>query len=187
LAEERIKAAGLADKIEVRLIDYRKVSGSFDKIVSIEMIEAVGKEFLGEYFAAISKLLKPGGRAVIQAITIPDQRYETYCKGVDWIQKHIFPGSHIPSLGSLINAISSRTSLLVQEVASIGLHYARTLKEWRLAFNQASQNLADHGFNEEFQRAWNYYFAYCEAGFATSALNDIHLVLSKPKSDTLHP
>jgi cyclopropane-fatty-acyl-phospholipid synthase len=187
LAEERIQAAGLSNKIDVQLIDYRHISGSFDKIVSIEMIEAVGKEFLGDYFAAISKLLKPGGRAVIQAITIPDQRYETYCRGVDWIQKHIFPGSHIPSLGSLVQAISSRTSLLVQEVASIGLHYARTLKEWRIAFNKASQTLSDHRFNEEFQRAWNYYFAYCEAGFATSALNDIHLVLSKPKSDTLNP
>lgn len=187
LAEERIAAAGLTEKIEVRLIDYRHVEGTFDKIVSIEMIEAVGKEFLGDYFSAISRLLKPGGKAVIQAITIPDQRYSRYCRGVDWIQKHIFPGSHIPSLGALLRAISKRTDLLVYEVASIGLHYARTLNEWRQSFNHASGTLSQNGFNEEFQRAWNYYFAYCEAGFATSALNDIHLVLTKPKSGTLVP
>jgi len=187
LAEERILAAGFKDKIEVKLIDYRHISGSFDKIISIEMIEAVGPEFLGEYFASISRLLKPGGKAVIQGITIPDQRYARYCNGVDWIQKHIFPGSHIPSLGAIVEAISQRTNLLVYEVASIGSHYARTLREWRERFNKVSSKLQERGFGEEFQRAWNYYFAYCEAGFATSALNDIHLVLSKPKSDTLRP
>lgn len=184
-AEERIRASGLSDRIEVKLIDYRHVGGLYDKIISIEMIEAVGQEFLGDYFASISRLLRTGGRAVIQAITIPDQRYTTYCQGVDWIQKHIFPGSHIPSLGALNKAISTRSNLLVQDVESIGFHYARTLKEWREQFNASSSVLSKHGFGVEFQRAWNYYFSYCEAGFATTALNDIHLILTKPKGDTL--
>ncbi len=180
LAEARIEAEGLSDKIEVKLIDYRHVGGSFDKVISIEMIEAVGSEFLGDYFAAIERLLKPGGIALIQAITIPDSRYDTYCKGVDWIQKHIFPGSHIPSIGALNKAITSRTKLTVTKIDSIGPHYARTLKDWRDRFNAASQDLTRNGFGVEFQRAWNYYFSYCEAGFATAALDDIHLGLRKP-------
>ncbi|MDZ4786533.1 MAG: DUF1365 family protein [bacterium] len=180
LAEERIRAANLSDRIDVQLLDYRNIVGKYDKIVSIEMIEAVGQRFLREYFSAISNALRPGGKALIQAITIPDQRYDLYSKSVDWIQKHIFPGSHIPSLGAINTAISEKSNLLTKELESIGLHYSQTLRQWRTRFNAASSELTRNGFGMEFQRAWNYYFCYCEAGFSTKALDVLHIMLQKP-------
>ena len=180
LARQRIREAGLEDKISVELRDYRNITGQYDKIVSIEMIEAVGHEYLGSFFAICDRVLKPGGVMALQVISMPDQRYETYRKGVDWIQKHIFPGGHLPSLGAMKDAMALNSRLGVQQLEDIGLHYARTLREWRERFMLQQDRIRALGFDDEFIRKWQYYFAYCEAAFATRALHDFHLVLARP-------
>ncbi len=180
LAEERIKEAGFQDNIEVRLCDYRTMEGQFDKIVSIEMLEAVGHEFLGAFFQACDRLLKPDGKAVIQVITIPDQRYETYRKGCDFIQKHVFPGSLLPSLNAMSTAMTHSSQLVIDHLESIGYHYPRTLHEWDRRFTESLNEMENFGFDEVFQRTWKYYFAYCEAGFATRFIDVIQMVLRRP-------
>jgi len=182
---ERIKREGLEDKIEVRFCDYRKAEGRYDKIISIEMIEAVGHEFLGTFFATCDRLLKPDGVVVIQAITIPDQRYEAYRRGCDWIQKHIFPGALLPSLTALSSAMTNNSNLVVESVENIGIHYTRTLREWRRALLARSAEVKALGFNDEFLRTWDYYFSYCEAGFATRTLGDLQIVLTRPNNARL--
>lgn len=180
--KERIRREGLQDRIEVRFCDYRKAEGSYDKIVSIEMIEAVGHEFLGTFFATCDRLLKPHGLVVIQGITIPDQRYEAYRRGCDWIQKHIFPGALLPSLTAMTAAMTANSRLTVEHVENIGIHYARTLREWREALLARNEKVKALGFGEEFLRTWDYYFSYCEAGFATRTLGDLQLVLTRPNN-----
>jgi cyclopropane-fatty-acyl-phospholipid synthase len=182
---ERIKREGLEDTIEVRFCDYRKAEGAYDKIVSIEMIEAVGHEFLGTFFAACDRLLKPNGLVVIQGITIPDQRYEAYRRGCDWIQKHIFPGALLPSLTAMTAAMTANSRLVVEHTENIGIHYARTLREWRKALLSKSAEVEALGFDPEFLRTWDYYFSYCEAGFATRTLGDLQLVLTRPNNTRL--
>lgn len=184
-ARERAAEAGLADRIDFQLCDYRRVQGRFDRIVSIEMIEAVGHDYLGGYFANCERLLSPDGLLVLQAITIPDQRYEGYRKSVDWIQKHIFPGGHLPSLGALVDAMTRSSRFHVESVENIGVHYARTLREWRLKFLQQRDAVRALGFDEMFLRKWEYYLAYCEAAFATRTLDDLHLVLTRPCNRSL--
>lgn len=177
-AEKKIAALGLTDRIEIRLTDYRQVRGSFDRIVSIEMIEAVGHEYLDLFFKTCDSILKPGGIAVFQAITIPDDRYETYRKRSDWIQKHIFPGGMLPSLGILKEAIG-KTSLKVRGIEPLGPHYARTLFRWRENFKNQWQDIEKLGFDEVFRRKWEYYFHYCEAGFSSGSIDVLQIVLGR--------
>jgi cyclopropane-fatty-acyl-phospholipid synthase len=178
-AQRLVSAEGLEEKISVLLCDYRHVTGKFDKIVSIEMLEAVGHRFLGTFFEACDRLLKEGGRVVLQTITVPDQRYDSYRKGVDWIRKHIFPGGHLPSLKALTAAMTSHSKLNIVGVENIGAHYARTLREWRNRFNENIDTLTDMGFDKTFQRKWVYYLACCEGGFAADALGDLQIVLRR--------
>ena len=180
--QERIIREGLQDKIEIRFCDYRKAEGRYDKIVSIEMIEAVGHEFLGTFFATCDRLLKPDGLVVIQGITIPDQRYDAYRGGCDWIQKHIFPGALLPSLTAMTEAMTRNSNLMVENVENIGVHYARTLREWRNILLSKGDQVRALGFNDEFLRTWDYYFSYCEAGFASRTLGDLQLVLTRPNN-----
>jgi len=178
-ARERVVAEGLSDKIEFKLIDYRKMEGQFDRIVSIEMLEAVGHEYYGEFFRACARLLKPDGRAAIQVITIPHERYESYRLGCDFIQKHIFPGGHLPSKEILsLNALE-HGKLQMAEVDDIGLHYARTLKMWREAFIVKIQDIEALKFPQSVIKAWIYYFHYCESGFATGYLQNLQFVLKR--------
>lgn len=179
LARERVKAAGLDDRVAIEFCDYRDLQGSFDRVVSIEMLEAVGHEHFDSYFSTIDRVLKPGGRAAIQVITIPHARYDAYRKSVDWIQKHIFPGGHLPSIEALEASMQRSSSLRLVDREDIGPHYARTLRQW-------SENLAAHrdaldrmGFDDVFYRTWQYYFSYCEAAFATRTLGDHHLVIAR--------
>jgi cyclopropane-fatty-acyl-phospholipid synthase len=184
-AQARAAAAGLADRVTFELRDYRNVEGRFDRIVSIEMLEAVGRSFLGTYFSALDRALKPDGLAAIQVITIPDQRYEAYSRSVDWIQKHIFPGGHLPSLGALCAAMTAHSSLHVESVENIGPHYAPTLRAWRDAFEANLPDIRALGYDEVFIRKWRYYLAYCEAAFATRALDNLHLVLTRTGNPSL--
>ena len=180
LAQERVLQAGLQDKITILFKDYRHVAGLFDKIVSIEMLEAVGHKYLGTFFTACDKLLKPAGRLVIQVITIPDQNYENYRRNTDWIQKYIFPGGHLPSVTALSQVVTRNTSLLMEQLEDIGTNYARTLKDWRESFTRNLGKINSLGFDEIFQRKWIYYLAMCEAGFRERAIGDIQVVFRKP-------
>jgi cyclopropane-fatty-acyl-phospholipid synthase len=184
LAEQRIKDAGLQDKVSILLQDYRTATGTYDKIVSIEMLEAVGKEFIPEYFASCSRLLKPSGLAVYQVITIPEERISRYAKGCDWIQKHIFPGCYCPALLDLIKAAAG-SQLVLEDAENIAPHYARTLREWRLKFYQVQEQVQALGFDEPFLKAWEYYLAYCEAGFASRVLGTYQLVFSRQHNASL--
>ena len=181
----RFEREGISDRAEVRFCDYRVAEGSYDKIVSIEMIEAVGHEFLGTFFATCDRLLKPDGLVVIQGITIPDQRYEAYRRGCDWIQKHIFPGALLPSLTAMCDALTRNTNLVVEDVENIGIHYSRTLREWRRALLSKSVQVRAQGFDDVFLRTWDYYFSYCEAAFGTRTLGDIQMVLTRPNNKNI--
>ena len=176
---QRVKQEGLEDKISILLQDYRHTKGTYDRIVSIEMIEAVGPQFYGQFFKQSCKLLKPGGLMVFQAITIADQRYDRYCKERDWIQKHIFPGGHLPCLRVLHKAITENTDFNIGDVEHIGPHYATTLAHWRKQFVDHKHDIENMGFDREFLRKWLYYFSVCQAGFATSALDDIQMTITR--------
>lgn len=176
---------GLEDRVQVQLCDYREVRGQFDRIVSIEMLEAVGHERLGEFFHACDRLLAVDGLLVLQTITIPDQGYDVYRKSAEWTQKHIFPGSCIPSLTALTQAMTRRSRFLVESLENIGVHYARTLREWRRRFNEGQERLEELGFDRYFMRTWDFYFAYCEAGFGTRTLGDLQLVLTRVNNKSL--
>lgn len=179
LARERIASAGLSDRISVIQADYRDLTGQYDKLVSIEMIEAIGSEYLEAYFAQCERLLKPEGRMVLQAITMLDRDYERALRDVDFIQKHIFPGSFIPSLGAMQAAVAKATSMRVTHIEDIGPHYARTLREWRHAFFAKIAKVQSLGFDERFIRMWNYYLCYCEGGFIERHLGDAQIVLER--------
>lgn len=179
-ARNRVFKEGLDNRITLYLRDYREMYGEFDKIVSIEMLEAVGHKQLGTFFHQLDDLLRENGRIVLQTISIPDQRYDSYRKGVDWIRKHIFPGGHLPSLGALNKAMKKHSSLSIDHVENIGLHYARTLREWRRRFEENIDAVAAMGFDRSFRRKWLYYLASCEATFATRYLGDLQLVLTRP-------
>lgn len=178
-AKARIKTEGLDGRIDLQLKDYRHIEGKFDHIVSIEMLEAVGKEYFSNYFETCEKLLNPGGKAVIQTITVPDHLYNTYRKGYDWMQKHIFPGSHLPSLNALSNVITKHTKLNLDGVENIGPHYAPTLRAWRRRFSAAWDQIQPMGFDEIFRRKWLFYLMFCEAAFASRYLGNLQLVLRK--------
>lgn len=180
-----VAEAGLEDQVEIALQDYRTAVGAYDRILSCEMLEAVGVENLGVFFAQVERLLKPDGLAVIQVITFPDKHYADYCRSQDWIQKRIFPGGHCPSLSALSQAVSQQNSLRIESFESIGAHYVTTLQEWgrRFQANWESIRAESQGrFDERFRRMWSFYFAYCQAGFATSYLDVLQIVISKPCS-----
>ena len=181
----RVAEAGLQDRITLLLRDYRHVEGRFDRIVSIEMLEAVGHKYFGDFFRCCDRLLKPKGLAVLQTITIPDHRYDRYRKGCDWIQKHIFPGGHLPSLGALCRAMAENSRFFVEHLENIGIHYARTLREWRLRFERNVDKVAELGFDRTFQRKWLYYLSFCEAAFGTRSLGNLQLVLTRPNNRSL--
>lgn len=180
LAVERVRNAGLQDKVNILLKDYRELEGQFDKLVSIEMIEAVGHQYYDTYFAACAKLLKPEGMMLLQGITIADQRYESAKNSVDFIQRYIFPGSCIPSVTALLSSITRASDLRLFNLEDIGPHYARTLAEWRHNFFANIEQVRALGYPEEFIRMWEFYLCYCEGGFEERALGDVHMLLVKP-------
>lgn len=183
-ARDTFTAAGLADRITLLEHDYRDLPAlgvTFDRVVSIEMIEAVGYDHLDEYFSVIGRMLAPEGLALVQAITIPDRDETEYRRQVDFIQKHIFPGSALPSLRAMTTALSA-TSLRIDSIEDLAPHYARTLREWSARFSGARAEIAGLGFDDTFQRLWQWYFGYCEAGFLERTVGLLQLVLAGPRS-----
>ena len=181
-ARERIEKAGVHDRISIVRQDYRDLVGQFDRIVSIEMIEAVGHEFLPTYFSKISDLLVSDGAALIQGITMPDHRFTQYLKEVDYIRTRVFPGSCVPSASAMIEAAVKKSDLRPADLHDFGYHYSRTLREWRMHFLENEEEIKKLGYDEHFRRAWLYYLCYCEAGFEEGYTGDIHLLLAKPAS-----
>jgi len=179
-AKAAIEQAGLGDRIELRLDDYRALEGQYDKLVSVEMIEAVGHDFLDTYLGRIDRLTKPDGLALIQAITIEDFRYAQALKSVDFIKRYIFPGSFIPSVSAITASMARATRLGLIELADFGASYALTLKAWRERFEAAWDQIAEMGFDDTFRRRWRFYLAYCEGGFRERAISDVHLLLAGP-------
>lgn len=179
LATERVRAAGLQDRITVLLRDYRDLEGRYDKLVSIEMIEAVGHQYFGEFFRQCDARLAPGGRMLLQAITIADQRYEQARREVDFIKRYIFPGCCIPSVTALAAAMTESSRLRITALEDIGPHYATTLARWRENFLGNGMQVRALGYPETFIRMWAFYLAYCEGGFAERALGDVQLVLER--------
>lgn len=178
-AKQQVKALNLGDKITLVKKDYRELSGSFDKVVSIEMIEAVGYDYLPSFFKQCNARLKSGGKLLIQSITIADQRFEHYKNNVDFIQRYIFPGGFLPSINALSQHITEHSSLVVESLDDIGLDYARTLAHWRTNFLASWAELTNLGFDNTFKRLWLYYFAYCEGAFLERSTSAVHLVARK--------
>ena len=164
-ASNRIESLGEKGRISIIKQDYRTLAGRFDRVVSIEMIEAVGHEYLPTYFSKISELLCADGAALIQAITMPDHRYSQYLKEVDYIRTRVFPGSNVPSISAMVGAVAQKSDLRPTNIFDFGYHYARTLREWRLRFVENEDEITKLGYDEHFRRAWIYYLCYCEAGF----------------------
>ena len=179
-ALERVRAAGLQDRITVLDRDYRDLEGQFDKLVSVEMIEAVGLNFLDEFFRVCSARLRPHGRMLLQGIVIADRFYDQARQSVDFIQKYVFPGGALPSLGAIQASVARATDLQLVGLQDIGQDYARTLREWRSRFLSQLQAVRRLGHPEEFIRMWEYYLAYCEGGFLERAITDVQAVFDKP-------
>ena len=179
-ARARIAAAGLADRVDVQLLDYRHATGSYDVILSVEMIEAVGEPYWPAYFATLDRLLAPGGRVGLQAITMPHDRMLATLGGHTWIHKYIFPGGQIPSLEAILATLREHTGLRISADFPLGNHYARTLQEWRTRFLAAADDVGRLGFDPVFQRMWNLYLAYSEAGFRSGYLDVHQLLLQRP-------
>ncbi|MGR6772110.1 class I SAM-dependent methyltransferase [Pectobacterium brasiliense] len=179
-AVERIQHAGLSHKVTVLLQDYRALTGQYDKLVSVEMIEAVGKAYLPTFFKRCQQLLRPQGRMVLQAITIADQRYSHYSRNVDFIQRYIFPGGFLPSITAMTTTMTRHTDFITRDLFDIGQDYARTLSEWRQRFYQQWHMLNAQGFDETFQRLWVFYLCYCEAGFRARTISTVQLTAERP-------
>ena len=179
-ARARVLAKGLEKQIELRLLDYRELEGRYDRVVSVEMIEAVGHQYLDTYLRRIEGCLKDDGLALLQAITIEDFRYAQALRSVDFIKRYVFPGSFIPSVSAITAAMARSTRLGLIELADFGASYALTLKVWRERFEAAWERIAALGFDEGFRRRWRYYLAYCEGGFHERAISDVHLLLAAP-------
>ena len=180
LACARVAEAGLEDRIDVRLEDYRDLAGRYDKLVSIEMIEAIGAEYLDTYFAQLGRLLKPDGLALLQAITIEDHRYAQALTSVDFIKRFVFPGSFIPSISAMLAAKTRACDLGLVALEDFGDSYARTLRAWRERFLAHLAEVRGQGFDERFIRMWEFYLAYCEGGFRERSIGVAHLLLAKP-------
>jgi cyclopropane-fatty-acyl-phospholipid synthase len=186
LARERIAAAGLDEQVSVELRDYRDIAGEYDAVVSIEMLEAVGAEYYGDYFAAVSRALKPGGRAAIQVITFPHDAYEAQLRGANWIQRYIFPGGVLPSLAAVERALEG-SGLLLTEVRDIRDSYALTLRTWRERFFERIAEVRAMGFDDRFIRMWDYYLSISEAGFRTGMTQDLQITLEKSRGRVPEP
>ena len=185
-ARLRFEREGIADRAEVRLADYRTLTGQYDKIVSIEMMEALGDEYLETYLAKIHELLKPDGLVAVQYITVPDSRHDELKRGVDWIQKHIFPGSLLLSVGRVNQALNRTGDLFLHDLEDIGTSYAKTLHAWWERFNSRRSDVNALGFDAQFVRKWNYYLQYCEAAFASRNISVVQAVYTRPNNRTLH-
>lgn len=181
-AKARVVKAGLEDKITLLMEDYRDLQGSYDKLVSIEMIEAVGPQYLDTYFAKCSALLKTDGLMLIQAITIQDQYYDQALKSVDFIQKFIFPGGFIPSVSTITQSVKKSTNTRLFQMEDIGPHYATTLQHWREGFFENIDQVKALGYSDQFIAMWEFYLCYCEGGFLERVLGTSHLVFTKPRN-----
>jgi len=180
LALERIRSAGVEDRVHVLFKDYRDLKGRFEKLVSIEMIEAVGHHYLNTFFRCCSNLLTERGVMLLQAITIADQAFEQHKKEVDFIKRYIFPGSCIPSVTAMGDAVAAATDLRLVHLEDITPHYARTLRTWRERFFDNIAQVKSLGYSETFIRMWEFYLCYCEAGFQERYLGDVQMLLAKP-------
>ena len=181
-ASELISNEGLSDKITLLSKDYRELEGVFDKVVSIEMIEAVGAEYVPGFFEKASSLLKKNGLMVLQGITYNDPNFDDYKNSVDFIRKYIFPGSCLVAMPQILNAIKEKTDMVMIDSEDITQHYAKTLEIWREDFQKALPQVKELGFSESFTRIWNFYLVYCEAGFLENLIGDFQLVFAKPDS-----
>ena len=184
-ASELISKEKLGDKISLLRKDYRELKGSFDKVVSIEMIEAVGAEYVPGFFEKASSLLKKNGLMILQGITYNDPDFNAYKNSVDFIRKYIFPGSCLVAMPQILQAIKEKTDMVMIDSEDITHHYAKTLKIWREDFQKALPQVKDLGFSERFTRIWNFYFVYCEAGFHENLIGDFQLVFAKPGSKNI--
>ena len=187
LATERVRAAGLSDRVEILFQDYRTLQGTFTKVASIEMFEAIGLKQYPTYFQTIDRLLAPNGLACVQTIAIPDHRFDRYRRTEDWIQRYIFPGSLLPSLSAITQAMTRSSELHIHDVEEIGVNYADTLREWRVRFLARLDEVRALGYDERFVRIWEFYLASCEAAFRTRSIRDVHLVLTRSFNDALPP
>lgn len=181
LARQRVAAAGVADRVTVLCDDYRALTGRYDKLVSIEMIEAVGHAYYDTYFRCCSNLLKPDGMMLLQAITIADQRYEQAKRSVDFIQRYIFPGSCIPSITAICNSLTRATDLRLFHLEDLTPHYATTLRHWRERLRAHADAVRALGYPDSFIRMWEFYLCYCEGGFHERAIGDVQMLLTKPQ------
>jgi cyclopropane-fatty-acyl-phospholipid synthase len=179
-AKQRIEDEGLGDRITLLRDDYRDLDGQFDKLVSIEMIEAVGHEYLDTFFRKCSSLLKDDGQMLLQAITIADQRYDYARRNVDFIKRYVFPGGFLPSVTAMTSALTRVTDLRAVNIEDIGLHYAWTLRDWRERFFARIDEVRAQGFSDEFIRLWDFYLTYCESAFLERAIGDVQLHAIKP-------
>lgn len=185
-ARERFIREGIADRVDLRLEDYRNLRGRFDKIVSIEMMEALGDRYLETYCAKLHELLNPDGLVGLQYITVPDSRHAELRRGIDWIQKHIFPGSLLLSVGRVNQAMNQTGDLFVHDLQDLGASYARTLNAWWVRFNARSEEVRGLGFDTRFIRKWNYYLQYCEAAFASRNISVVQAVYTRPNNRHLN-
>ena len=183
--EKLIENEGLKEKITLLKNDYRELKGQFDKLVSIEMIEAVGYNFIQNFFETCSSLLKPNGLMAIQGITYHEQGFDNHLKSVDFIKKYIFPGSNLISVNHVLSAIKSYTDLSLVHLEDITKYYAETLKLWRDKYKDEFDKIKDMGYSDEFLRMWDYYFIYCEAGFRERFIGDVQLVMAKPENKNI--
>lgn len=179
--KELIEREGLGHLITLLKEDYRDLTGTYDKLVSVEMIESVGRKYMPTFFKTCNRLLKPNGKMALQAITIADQRMKSYANSVDFIQKYIFPGGFLPSLTMMAEMFTEQTDMVIRHIDDIGYDYAQTLADWRVQFNQAHPQLMQHGYDERFGRMWNYYLCYCEGGFRERTVSAVQLVATKPQ------
>jgi cyclopropane-fatty-acyl-phospholipid synthase len=179
LAQQRIKEKGLQDKITLLNQDYRLLTGQYDKIISVEMIEAVGEKYLPGFFNKLDSLLKPNGLLMLQAITIADQRFKDYSRNEDFIQKHIFPGGFLPSMALMSKIVANKTDLVIRDVLDIGQDYAQTLAHWRQAFLERQNEVLELGYDNRFKNLWLYYLGYCEGGFLEKRISAVQLLASK--------
>lgn len=175
-----VEQHGLSARVTVLKQDYRELEGQFDKLVSIEMIEAVGHHYLDTYINTLSNRLKPNGIALIQAITIVEQRYQIAVKSVDFIKRYIFPGGFLPSIGSIMQSVGRASDLRLLHLEDFASHYARTLAEWRRRFNAERDTIRGLGYDDRFCRMWEFYLAYCEGGFTERQLGLAQLIFAKP-------
>ena len=185
LARSRIAAAGLADRVDVQLRDYRDLTGTYDKIVSIEMMEAIGHRYLPEFTAVLDRVLKPDGLLALRLITCPDSRYLKFRRGIDFIQKHIFPGSLLLSLNRVNDLLSRTGGFVLHQVDDFGPDYARTLRLWHDNFRHRTEQILALGFDDRFMRKWTYYLAYCESAFAMRNISVVHTLHTRPNNLSL--